>query len=82
MRSDGKKRESLKNDTPRGEWVAGGRRARGMDEFGLKLFRICPEGDKGRRREEVGDAKLMNFGAILRKLRRRHDLMYNQDLTF
>lgn len=47
MRSDGKKRESLKNDTPSG-WQVGGR-ARGMDEFGAKLFRICPKGDKGRR---------------------------------
>lgn len=32
----------MKNDTPRGEWVAGGRWVSGMVEFGLKSFRICP----------------------------------------
>lgn len=42
MRSDGKKRESLKNDTPSG-WQVGGR-ARGMDEFGAEIVPHLPEG--------------------------------------
>lgn len=31
-----------------------------MDEFGAEIVSHLPEGDKGWRREEVGEAKLMN----------------------